>query len=116
MAELVDDGGEVVLVEEGSGLGMAEDDFELRGVEAHVERHDDGAGERDGVIAFEQRGAVEAEDADTVVGGYAVGDETGSDAAAAVGELGVGVTGLSFDHTDLLWVEIQRAKKTAQGE
>ncbi len=115
VAKLLDDGSEVVLVEERGGLRVAEDDFELRRVQAHVERHDDGAGERYRVVALEQRGAVEAEDADAVVGTNAVGDEACGYAAAAVGELGVGVTRLSFDHADLLGVEIQRAKETAQG-
>jgi hypothetical protein len=115
VAELVDDGREVVLVEEGDGLGVAEDDFELRRVKAHVKWHDDGAGERHGVIAFEQSTAVEAEDADAVVGANAVGDQAGGDATAAVGELGVGEAGFSVDDSDFVWIEVQRAEETAQG-
>jgi len=42
-----------LLVEKGGGLCVAENDFEFRRVEAHVEWHDDGAGERYGIVAFE---------------------------------------------------------------
>ena len=84
-------------------------------MEANVERHDDAAGKGDGIVALEQGAAVEAEDADTVVGGNAVGDQACGDAATAVGELGVRATGFPVDHANFPGVEIQRAKETTQG-
>jgi len=115
VAELVDDIGEVLLVEESGGLRVTEDGFELRGMEAHVERHDDGAGKRDGVVALEEGIAIEAENADAISGGNAVGDEAGSDAAAAVGEFGIGVSVFAGDYGGLIGIEIERAEEAAKG-
>jgi hypothetical protein len=82
-------------------------------MQPHVERHDDGAGQRNSVITFEEGVAIEAEDADAICWTDAVGDEACGDAATAVSELGVGVASVACDHGYLVGVEIQRAEEAA---
>ena len=106
LAQVLDEGREIGLVDEDARFGVVQDIGQFRGGEAHVERHDDGADERGGEIAFEQLVGIEAEVGDAVAGKDALGEQAEGEAFDAFAEFGVGEAAVSADDAGLLSVEV----------
>ena len=74
LAQLFHQRREIGLVDQDARFGVVEDAGQFGGGEAHVERHDDGADEGRGEIAFQQLVGIEAEVGDAVAGKDALGE------------------------------------------
>jgi hypothetical protein len=71
-------------------FGVVEDEGDGGGVHEGVDGAEDGTGQRDAVMGFEGGRAVGGEESDRLAGEHAGGADGGGQAAATVGELGVG--------------------------
>ena len=87
-AKLFDQGREIGFENQDARFGMVEDGGQLDGGEPHVERHHDGARQRDAEVAFQQLVVVEAEIGDAVAGLDALGEQSGGEPFAALAEFG----------------------------
>ena len=112
-AQVIGEGGEVGFVDEDAGLGVIQDTGELGWGKAHVQRHDDAAGEGDAVVSLEELVVVEAEIGDTIAGLDARGEQSRSEAFAAFAEFGVGVAVLAGNDGSLPGVEVDTAVEAA---
>ena len=115
LAQLFHQRREIGLVDQHARFGVVEDAGQFRGGEAHVERHDHGADERRGVIAFQQLVGIEAEVSDAVAGGDALGEQSEGGAFDAFAEFGVGEAAVAGDDADLLRVEVHGTVERSNG-
>ncbi len=112
-AEVFGEGGEIGLVDEDAGFGVIQDTGKLGGGQAHVQRHDDGARERDAIVSFEELMVIEAEVGDAVAGLDAGGEESRGEAFAAFAELGVSESVVAGNDGSLPGVEVDTAVEAA---
>ena len=104
--QLLDEGREIGFIDEDARFGVVKDAGQFRCGEAHVERHDGGADERGGEIAFEQLVGIETEVGDAVAGKDAFGEQSEGEAFDAFAEFGIRKAALAADNAGLLSVEV----------
>ncbi len=94
---------------------MIEDGSQFGGLQAHVERHRDGARQRRSVIAFEKLMVVETEISDAVAGADALGEQSGGEAFATLPKLVVSEGTGAGNDAPLLSVKINRTVQAPDG-
>ncbi len=104
---------EIGFVDQHARLGMVQNGGEFERREPNIERHDDGAGQRNAEVAFQKLVVVEAEVGDAVARLDARGEQAGRQPLAAFAEFGIGEAAGAADDAGLFAVEIDGAIEAA---